>query len=544
MCDIAHSTGLGGDLHNLAEIATIAPMAHSDRLSGLDSAFLHLERDCAHMHVASCMLFEGDAPPYDAFVAQLAGRMHLVPRYRQKLAFVPFAQGRPRWVDDPHFRPQFHVRHTALPSPGDESQLEALCGRVFAQALDRSKPLWEIWLVEGLEGDRFALLAKTHHCLVDGVSGVDITTVLFDSAPEPVAVAPPATPWLPRPEPSAAQLLAEALIERATLPAEIARGTRAILRGPRQVAGALRDSLVAVGAFAWAGFNGAPPSPFNVPIGPHRRFTWVNEDLNRFKAIKNELGGTINDVVLAGVTLALGAFLRERGHDTSDLVLKAMVPISVRADAERGALGNRVATMWAPLPVDIRDAGECFAVIHEAMDGLKESSQAVGAEVMTELTGFAPPTIMAQAARLQARQRFFNLTVTNVPGPQTDLYMLGRRLQAIEPMVPLAKNTALGIAIMSYAGTLGFGLVADLDSLPDIDRLATHLRESIGALADAAGLASRERSASALTGKRANGGGNGRRQPAQSVGAVDNQRLARHRRRRPAARSARAAPHG
>jgi WS/DGAT/MGAT family acyltransferase len=538
-------------LHIAVVRATIVAVAASDRLTGLDSAFLHLERDSAHMHVASCMIFEGEPPGYDDFVAHLSGRLHLVPRYRQKLAFVPLSQGRPRWVDDPHFQPQFHVRHTALPSPGGEQELKALCGRVFAQELDRSKPLWEIWLVEGLRRGGFALLAKTHHCLVDGVSGVDITTVLFDAAPDPAPVPAPATPWLPRPEPSPMQLLGEALVERATLPREIVRGARALVRGPRQVAGALRDNLVAAGAFTWAGFNGAPPTPLNVPIGPHRRFAWVNADLERFKAIKNALGGTINDVVLSAVTLALGAFLRDRGHDTEELVLKAMVPVSVRADAERGALGNRVAAMWAPLPVYEHDAGACFAFIHEAMAGLKDSGQAVGAQVITELTGFAPPTIMAQAARLQVRQRFFNLTVTNIPGPQTDLYLMGSRLQAIEPMVPLAKNTALGIAILSYAGTLGFGLVSDLDAVPDVDLVAAHLKDAIDALAAAAGVPQQPsrggatRSATSAPSTAATAPGNGGAAtgvPSETPEPLHPQRLSSHRRRRPGTRPAGAAP--
>jgi WS/DGAT/MGAT family acyltransferase len=462
-------------------------VANPDRLTGLDSSFLHLERDAAHMHVAGCMIFQGQAPTYDEMVEQISSRLHLVPRYRQRLAFVPLNQGRPVWVDDPHFNIGFHVRHTALPSPGGEAQLKRLAGRVFSQALDRSRPLWEIWLVEGLADDRFALLSKTHHALVDGVSGVDIFTVLFDTSPDPMPVAPPDHDWVPRPLPSGAQLLADALRERATVPAEIARGVRATLRGPRHVAGRVGRALGGVSAVARAGMQAAPPSALNVRIGPHRRFTWVRGDLDDYKAIKNALGGTVNDVVLAVVAGALGRYLRMHGEATDELVLRAMVPISVRADVERGALGNRVAAMWAPLPIGVTDPAQRLLQISRAMDGIKESGQAVGAQVLTELSGFAPPTIMAQAARLQARQRLFNLVVTNVPGPQFPLYMLGRELDAMFPMVPLAENQALGFAIMSYNGQLNFGLNADYDALPDLEALADELGASMQELTAAAG---------------------------------------------------------
>src|SRR3954447_1169654 len=462
-------------------------MPHGDRLTALDSTFLHLEKGGAHIHVSSIFVFEGEAPPYEELRDAIEGRMHLVPRYRQRLAEVPFGQGRPVWVDDPHFNIGYHVRHTALPAPGSDDDLKRLAGRLFAQPLDRSKPLWEIWLVEGLEqlpgqGKRWAMVCKTHHALVDGVSGVDITAVLLDASPEPAPVAQPERPWEPGPVPGQSQLLADALVERATQPREIARGVRALGRAPRQVLDRLLEAAVGIGAMAWAGLNPAPPSPFNVPIGPHRRYTWVDADLAEFKEIKTKLGGTINDVVLTAVTLALGRYLRHNGHDTRDLVLKAMVPVSVRADAQRGALGNRVSNVYAPLPVGIEDPAECFAAVHTAMGDLKGSGQAVGAQVITRLGDFAPPTIMTQAARLQARQRFFNLVVTNVPGPQIPLYVLGRRMTALYPVVPLAQRQALGIAIMSYDGSLGFGLLADYDAVPDVEELAEDLQAAVADL--------------------------------------------------------------
>jgi diacylglycerol O-acyltransferase len=471
-------------------MASVAhPHTNPDRLSGLDSSFLHLEHDSAtHMHVASCMVFEGPPPTHEELVAHVEARLHLVPRYRQRLAFVPLSQGRPVWVDDPHFNSRYHVQHHALPAPGGEEELKQLAGRAFSQQLDRNKPLWELWLVEGLADGRFALLGKTHHALVDGISGVDITTVLFDLTPEPPPTATPEVPWVPRPLPSNAQLLADALLERTTVPGEIARGMRASLRRPRRVVKKVVEDLAAVGSFTLPGVRGAPPSPLNVRIGPHRRFAWNDADLERVKAIKNALGATVNDVVLATVAGGLGRYLRAHGHPTIDLVLRAMIPVSVRADAERGALGNQLAAIWAGLPVGVTDPLERLELVKHEMAGLKESGQAVGARVLTELTGFAPPTLMAQAARLQAHQRFFNLVVTNVPGPQLPLYVLGRRMLAIYPMVPLAQNQALGIAIMSYDGRISFGLNADFDALPDLELLAGQLSESLEELADAAGL--------------------------------------------------------
>jgi diacylglycerol O-acyltransferase len=467
---------------------TISAVANKDRLTGLDTSFLHLERDSAHMHVAGCSVFTGDAPAYEELTEAIESRLHLVPRYRQRLAFVPFNQGRPVWVDDPHFNVRYHVRHTALPRPGGDAQLKRLAGRVFSQALDRSRPLWELWLVEGLAGGRFALLSKTHHALVDGVSGVDIATVLFDTSPDPLPVAPPDHEWVPRPLPSSAQLLADAVLERATVPGEVARGVRAAFRGPRTVAARVGQAFGSVGALAWTGLQAAPASPFNVRIGPHRRFTWVEADLAQFKAIKDSLGGTVNDVVLAAVAGALGRYMRLHDQTTDVEGLRAMVPVSVRADIERGALGNRVAAMWVTLPVGTTDPVTRLHTISEAMNAVKRSGQAVGAEILTHLSGFAPPTIMAQAARLQARQRLFNLVVTNVPGPQFPLYLLGRELEAVYPMVPLAENTALGIAILSYNGQLNFGLVADYDALADVEVLADELRSAIEELAAAAGV--------------------------------------------------------
>ncbi len=457
----------------------------SDRLTGLDTSFLQLEREGAHMHVASTLLFEGPAPDYDEFKEHVENRLDLVPRFRQKLRFIPFGLGKPVWEDDPHLNLEYHVRQTALPPPGSEEQLRTLAARIFSQRLDRSKPLWEMWLVDGVEGDRFAIVAKSHHCLVDGVSGIDVTTVLFDTEREPQTPASTTGTWLAAPERSSVELLAETVVQRLTDPREITEGINDLIQAPRQVAGRIAEGLSAIGSMVGAGLR-APPSPLNVEIGPYRRFATVSDDLSRFKRIKDRLGGTVNDVVLAAVTGALGRYLRAHGHSTAQLELRAMVPISVRAADERGALGNRVSAMMAPLPVWCEDPVERLELIKETMGDLKSSKQAVGATLLTELADFAPPTIAGQAARLQSRQRFFNLVVTNVPGPQFPLYVLGREMQAVFPMVPLAEKQAMCVGIMSYNGQINFGLVGDFDAMADLEHLAGDLRDSIEELAEAA----------------------------------------------------------
>jgi WS/DGAT/MGAT family acyltransferase len=432
-----------------------------------------MERAGAHMHVASTMVFEGPAPSHAEFRDHIGSRLHLVPRFRQKLRFVPLSQGRPVWVDDPYLNLEYHVRQTALPAPGSDEQLRNLAARIFSQQLDRSKPLWEMWLVEGLGDGRFAIIGKSHHALVDGVAGVDITTVLFDLDREPKGPPSTAPAWLARPEPTDTQLLGDALRERLTSPREIVRGIRAVLRGPRQV-------LRGIGATSKMLGTGmaAPSTVFNVEIGPHRRFAMTQADLADLKRVKDAQGGTVNDVILAIVAGGIGGYLRARGHDTEDLELRAMVPVSVRAAEEHGVLGNRVSAMMAPLPVWCEDPVERLHVVTSQMGDLKTSGQAVGAEILTRITDFAPPTIASQAARLQPAQRFFNLVVTNVPGPQFPLYVLGRKMESIFPMVPLARRQALCVGIMSYDGQVNFGLVGDYDAMADLESFTLDLERA------------------------------------------------------------------
>ena len=389
-------------------------------------------------------------------------------------------------MDDPHLNLAYHVRHTSLPEPGSEQQLRNLAARIFSQQLDRSKPLWELWLVEGLKGGRFAIIGKTHHCMVDGVSGVDITTVLFDAEKEPIDPPSSRDLWAPAPEPSGAQLVSEAVLHRSIYPREIARGIRRIARGPRRALRKATDAAVAAGTFAWTGV-GAPRSPFNFDVGPHRRFAWVRASLADMKHVKNELGGTVNDVILAAVAGALGRYMRSRGHPTVGLELRAMVPVSVRTKEQHGKLGNQVTTMMAPLPVWCEDPVRRMEIVRRSMGDLKASKQAMGASLLTQLADFAPPTVAGQAARLQSRQRFFNLVVTNIPGPQFPLYLMGRRMERVFPMVPLAKNQGVCIGIMSYDGQVNFGLIGDYDGMPDLEDLAKDLEDSISELIEAAG---------------------------------------------------------
>jgi len=451
-----------------------------DRLTGLDASFLHLERDGAHMHVASTIIFDGPAPSYEEFREHLEARLHLVPKFRQKLAFVPYGQGRPVWVDDPHLNLDYHVRHTALPEPGSEEQLRNFAARAFSQGLDRSKPLWELWLVDGLEGGRFAIVTKSHHCLVDGVSGADITAILYDTSPDPAPM-PSSPPWSARPVPSDSELLAGALIERATQPTELVRGLRALVRGPRQALAAVRDAVEAAGSIAGRGLS-APDSPLNREIGPHRRFAWVRAGLPQLRRIKAAHGGTVNDVILSIVAGGLGRHLRALGHPTGDLELIAMVPVSVRSEEAHGALGNQVSAMMAPLPVWCEDPVERLHLMSERMGDLKHSKQAVGANLLSELSDFAPTTIASQAARLQSRQRFFNLVVTNVPGPQFPLYVLGRQMRDLFPMVPLAKNQGVCVGIMSYDGGINFGLIGDYEVMQTLDEFADDLQHAMDEL--------------------------------------------------------------
>ncbi|MGH2923305.1 MAG: WS/DGAT/MGAT family O-acyltransferase, partial [Solirubrobacterales bacterium] len=439
-----------------------------DRLTSIDASFLAQEKEGSHMHIGAVMLFEGPAPKHDDLSAHIAGRLHLVPRYRQKLSWPRLQMGRPVWIDDPSFNIDYHVRQTALPKPGSMDELRRLAGRVFSQRLDRTKPLWEIWVAEGLDDGRFALINKTHHSLVDGVSGVDLTTVLFDLDRDGTEVPKPEGEWTPGPEPSEAELVARGVRELAGVPFNIARRALGAATDPAGTTEKLRHTAEGAGEVLWGTLARAPESPLNQEIGTHRRVAWVDAELAELKEIKDSLGGTVNDVFLAVVSGALARWLRDRGVRTDGLELRGAVPVSVRTEDEQGQLGNKITIMIGRLPTHLDDPVERLRRVSAQMQDLKDSKQAIGAEAIARVEDFAPPNILARSSRLHFSTRLYNLLVTNVPGPQFPLYMLGRELEEMAPVAFLAPNQALAIAIFSYNGKVKVGLIADYDLVPDI----------------------------------------------------------------------------
>ncbi|HVY97288.1 MAG TPA: wax ester/triacylglycerol synthase family O-acyltransferase [Solirubrobacterales bacterium] len=463
---------------------------HLDRLTAVDASFLTNESSSSHMHVGAILIFEGPPPKYVDLVEHVRGRLKQVPRFRQKLVVPPLEAGRPLWADDVNFNLTYHIRHTALPAPGGEAQLKRLAGRIFSQQLDRSKPLWEMWLAQGLERDRFAILTKTHHAMVDGISGVDIGTVLFDFEPVPEP-APVEDEWVPEPEPNTTQLVARGIADLVATPIQLAERAVEAVRNPETTARKAVEALEGLSEIVSAFADPAPGVPLNQEIGPHRRYVWARSDLSTFKAIKDSLGGTVNDVVLAVVTGSLRNWLQGRGVRTEGLELRALVPVSIRTEDERGNLGNRIALMRGPLPVYVGDPVRRLRVISQEMEGLKRSKQALGAEMISRFNDFAPPTLLAQASRINFSTRLFNTIVTNVPGPQLPLYVLGREMEEVFPVAFLPENHALAVAIMSYNGKVGFGLLADYDSMEDIEVISDGINESLAELAEAAGAAAK-----------------------------------------------------
>jgi diacylglycerol O-acyltransferase len=460
------------------------PQRHLDRLTQIDASFLLQEGPDSHMHLGGLTIFEGPVPALEEFLDQIRRRLHLVPRYRHKLASPPLDSGRPVWVDDPSFNLEYHVRHTALPAPGDWEALRSLTARVFSQQLDRSKPLWEMWLIEGLREDRFALISKTHHSLIDGIAGIDLATVLFDLSPSPPPLRGPSRgrAWQPHSEPGTAELLGAGV--RDTLQAAVKLVERGLdaLAHPEHALARVREAAEGIGEVVWAGLNPAPRTPLNVHIGPHRRYVVVPNRLQDFKLVKDAFGGTVNDVVLAVVAGALRSFLIARRVRTEGVELRALVPVSVRAEHEHHEMGNRLLAIRGPLPVYIADPIQRLHFVAREMAGLKESKAALGAEVIAGAQNFAPPTLLAQASRLNFSTRLFNLIVTNVPGPQFPLYVLGREMLEAFPVAFLPQHHALAIAIMSYNGQMNFGLLGDFDALPDIDAIGESIAAELATL--------------------------------------------------------------
>ena len=443
-----------------------------DRLSALDNSFLILERPNAYMHVASTQILEAGPLRLPnggidsaAFKRLTAASLHLIPRYRQKLQFVPL-EGHPVWIDDDRFNLDYHVRHTSLPRPGSDAQLKALSARIMQQPLDRSRPLWEMWVVEGLEDDRFAIISKVHHCMIDGVSGVDLMNILM--TPEPDTQIAEAPVYIPRPAPTPLELLRHETWRRMTLPLQALRDARRFTLEAQDVRREIAVRARAVLQTLGSSLRRPSETPINRPIGPHRRFDWCVMKLHEVKAIRKSLGGSLNDVVLTIVTGAVRRYLESRRVDPDEIQFRVMAPVSVRSSGQRGKLGNQVSAWFIDLPLDEPDPRAQLARIAQTTGELKESRQAVGATVLTQAAEWTPSTLLALGARNVTRFLPFNMVVTNVPGPQVPIYTLGAPLLEIFPHVPLMDRLGLGVALMSYDGRLCWGFNADYDLVPDL----------------------------------------------------------------------------
>ncbi len=454
-----------------------------DRLTALDNSFLVLEKPSAYMHVASTQIY--DAGPlrlpsggidFEAVKQAHAAVLHLIPRYRQKLRWIPF-QNHPVWVDDDNFNLDYHLRHTSLPRPGTDEQLKRLSARVMQQHLDRARPLWETWVVEGLDGDRFALISKVHHCMIDGVSGVDLLKTLLSPTPE--GRPPEAPAFIPRPSPSGLELLRAELIRNLGIPFQAVRDLRGFLREAEDVRREVWVRARAVAETLGVTLRSASETPLNHSIGPHRRFEWLRMDIAEIKSVRKRLGGgSLNDVVLTIVTGAVRRFMQRRQVNPASLEFRVMTPVSVRSKDESGTLGNRVSAWVFELPLAESDPRRQLAALAAKTSELKESKQAVGAAMLTQVAEWTPSTLLSLGARNSTRLLPFNLVVTNVPGPQQPMYLLGSEMLEAYPHVPLTDNLGLGIALLSCAGKLCWGLNADYDLVPDLPLFKKALEDS------------------------------------------------------------------
>lgn len=439
-------------------------------MSPIDSSFLHIENDVTPMHIGGVSLFEGPPPAFEDLKAMVAGKLDLVPRYRQKVRFVPLGAGSPVWIDDPHFSLDYHVRHTAIPKPGGEEQLRQMAGRIFSQHLDRNKPLWELWSVEGLDDGRWALLSKVHHCMVDGVAATDLMSVMFSDT----TGGGPRRQWSAPPEPSDIEVLARTIVRRSSPAGQIQSMRRALM--------APGETLRSAAEFARAAVAASPrlkpvsSSSLTGPIGPHRRWSWAQIRLSDVKTVRSALGGTVNDVVLTVITNGFRELLESRGEQIDPgQVVRTMVPVSVRHKGEKGVYNNRVSAVFAALPIGLSDPRERLRRINSEMDGIKQSKQAVAGDVLSSLSGFAPPLLLAMGSRLVTASPRLNMhtATTNVPGPQQPVQTLGRRMLESYPFVPVVGSIRIVVAIFSYDGGLFFGVTGDYDGAPDIDVLTT-----------------------------------------------------------------------
>jgi diacylglycerol O-acyltransferase len=452
-----------------------------ERLSALDAGFFFVEHENVPMHIGSVAVFEGPAPAHQDLVALIAAKLPLVPRYRQVVRTMPLQIFRPVWADDEHFEIGYHVRHAAVPAPGGGEQLRKLAAQIFAQRLDRARPLWEAWLLEGLRGGRWAVISKVHHCMVDGIGGSDLMAAVFDLGPDTERPVP--VTWEPEPGPSVANLVAEGMLDAAAWSLRRLSGATG-LWGQRFPA---RDELLGFGRGLTSSARrlGAPSaSSLNGPIGPHRRWAWATASLSEVKEIRSALGGTVNDVLLAAITRGFRDLLEARGELADGLVVRSLVPVSVRSADEQGVIANRVSAVLANLPVGEPDPLRRLALLRDQMDDLKRTRQAVGAEILTGMLGFAAPTLLALGSRaaFMIPQPLVQTVTTNVPGPRFPLFMLGRRMIKMYPYVPIGNNLRIGVAIISYLDRFSFGITADYDAVPDLRVLVKGISRGLAEL--------------------------------------------------------------
>jgi WS/DGAT/MGAT family acyltransferase len=454
-----------------------------DRMTPLDAAFLQAEDEepGVSLAIASIAVFEGPAPSREEFGAALAGRLPLIPRYRQKARELPWDVGPPVWVDDPSFDLSYHLRHTALPSPGGDQELATLMGRVMSARLDRNRPLWEYWLVEGLSDERWALISKVHHCMVDGVSGTDLYRVVLDETPEPRA--PVTDDWRPQPEPSDLRLTADAAIGLARLPLASLRALAGVVRSPAGVARQARGAVRGLGALATA-VRPAARSSLSGPLSAQRRFAFARGSADDIALVRHTLGGTFNDVVLAAVTAGFRRLLMSRGELPAEHAVRTLVPVSVRPPGTEDVRGNQVSLLLAELPVHLPDAQARLTAVRHELTRLKAEHEAEAGAAVLELAGLEPFAAAALPMRLAAHlpQRSVVTVTTNVPGPRQPLYALGRRLVEIVPYVPIASTLRLGVAIFSYCGQVTFGVTGDFDGAADVWTLAQGIGEGLDEL--------------------------------------------------------------
>lgn len=460
-----------------------------ERLKTLDAEFLHLEDGIAHMHIAGACIFPNPAPSFDELMALVLGKMDMIPQYRQRVRPVPFELGRPVWADDPYFDISYHLRHTALPAPGDDATFRRLVGRLMSQPLDRDRPLWEVWLVEGLAGDRWAAVFKVHHSMVDGIAGVGLLTVLLDLVAD--AEVPDPQPWSPAPEPTSTELVADAWGGLADDVMETVRGIGRSITEPSSAVRNVRRTTRGLTRFA-QNLGGTPASSIDGTIGPHRAWAHSSADLDDVKTVRRALGGTVNDVVLAAVSGGYRDLLRKRGDDPDTTVIRSLVPVSTRSEDARGRVDNRVSAILYELPVSIEDPVRRLEAVKAQMGEHKESHMAKAGEMVTTVGDLVPPILIGSVTRAVTRvlrqnpQRSINTVTTNVPGPQFPLYCLGREMLEYLPYVPIFHGIRVSTGILSYNGRLFLGVTGDFESTPDVQVLADGTARAIDELLAAA----------------------------------------------------------